>query len=625
MNWKLGFTAGAALVLSACGAASPPEAVQLPTREPAATGAEPAADALAQLEGLQFEDFLEASHSILVMRRPESLTHAGVAALYAMGNDQLNDLSDEYLRETQELEVEILERLREYEGDPLTPNQRVWYDTYEWYLENQVRGHQFLYHNYPVHHFVGSYQDELSRLFTELQPMETRQDALDYISRLSQVQRQIDQVIEGLEIRAELGIIPPSFILDMAIGQMYGYLGIHSSDPDSIDPTRMEVFTVFSDKLNGIPGLSASEMADFQNQALMAVETSYIPGYVALLETLEGQRSIATSDAGVWKFPSGDDFYQYALRTQTSTDLSPEEIHELGLMEVERVRAEMRGIFAQLGYPEDEPFEISMNRAMTEGGSFSLGTSADKDEVLAEYERLIQEAEEASEGVFDLKPTTEVIVVGDRGYSGGGYYVPGTLDGTRPGAFHTGIDGISVPKFGMPTLAYHEAVPGHHFQIGIAQEIQLPSFQKEVFFNGYVEGWALYAERLAAELGLYEDNPYGDLGRLRLELLRAARLVTDTGIHAKQWTRNQARAYLTDTLGGSRWAHEADRYIVLPGQANSYKIGMEKIIELRERAQTELGEAFDLKEFHRAVLENGSVPLEILENLIEEYIYKASG
>jgi uncharacterized protein (DUF885 family) len=623
MLWRFSLPLAVLFALAACGPA--PETAETNVAPTDSIQSSPVS-ALQDLEKLEFEAFLNESHAVLLKRRPEALTAGGVAALYGLRNDQLNDLSDSYLRETQAFEAEILALLQGYEDDSLSPTQRIWYDTYEWYLDNQIRGHPYMYHNYPVHHFVGSYQDELSRLFTELQPMETEQDAQDYVTRLSQVERQIGQVIEGLEIRKEMGVVPPSFILDMAIGQMYSYLGTRTPDPSSIDASRLEVFQVFVDKLDDIPGLSSDEKATLREEALLHVEESFVPGYVDLLNTLVGQQAEATADAGAWKLPDGDGYYRYALRTQTSTDLTPDEIHDLGLEEVDRIHAEMRDIFKELGYPEDEPLSKSIDRAIQEGGSISQNSASGQAQVLEEYELLIREAEEAVEQAFDLKPTADVIVVGDRGYSGGGYYVPGALDGSRPGAFHTGIDGGSIPKFGMPTLAYHEAVPGHHFQIGITQDIELPSFQHEVFFNAYVEGWALYAERLAAELGLYDDDPYGDLGRLHLELLRAVRLVTDTSIHAKQWTREQARVYMMEALGDSRqrWPHEVDRYIVLPGQATGYKIGMLKILEIRDKAELELGESYELRDFHRAVLENGSMPLEILEIVVEQYLDSAS-
>ena len=218
--------------------------------------------------------------------------------------------------------------------------------------------------------------------------------------------------------------------------------------------------------------------------------------------------------------------------------------------------------------------------------------------------------------VFDMRPQAPVVVFADPAF--GGYYTPGAADGSRPGAFHATVSGSGIDRAEMPTIAYHEAIPGHHFQIALTQEMDLPTFRKYEFFNGHGEGWALYAERLASELGVYEDDPYGNVGRLRLELLRAARLVVDTGIHAKRWTREQARAYLEENVGG--WTHEVERYVAWPAQATGYKIGMIKILELRQRAMDQLGDDFDLKEFHNVVLGNGSLPLSILERLVDAYI-----
>jgi uncharacterized protein (DUF885 family) len=566
--------------------------------------------------------FLEQSHTMLLLRNPQALTEGGVANLYGQRNDRLNDLSDAYLRETQTLEAAILELLRGYDVNELTDEQQVWYRTYEWYLDNQVRGHGFLHHSYPVHHFVGSYHDELIRLFTEIHPMQTREDVEDYLARLELIDDQIAQLLEGLAIREELGILPPRLILDMAAGRIRGYLGMRSPDPESVNAQHLSIFSVFSSKLDGISELSAEERQDFRSSAVERIEQSFVPAYVQFLTTIDRLASVADDDAGVWKLPDGEAFYAYMLRTETSTDLTPLEIHQLGLAEVERIHGEMRDIFAQLEYPEGESLGQSLDRAIRDGGSFPLASQADREAVLAEYERLIDDIEGRLDPAFDFRPSTDVVVMGDRGYSGGGYYVPGSVDGSRPGAFHTGVDGGSVPHFGMPTLAYHEAVPGHHFQITIEQELVLPSFTKSVFFNAYVEGWGLYAERLAWELSAYESDPYGDLGRLHLELLRAVRLVTDTGIHSLQWTREEARAYMRDAMGDSRgrWIHEVDRYTVLPGQATGYKIGMLRILELRERAQDQLGDEFDLAQFHRVVLENGSLPLEVLDIVVERYI-----
>jgi len=203
----------------------------------------------------------------------------------------------------------------------------------------------------------------------------------------------------------------------------------------------------------------------------------------------------------------------------------------------------------------------------------------------------------------------------------GGYYVQGTADGSRPGSYHVSIQGQWRTKYTLQTIVYHETIPGHHFQIALAQTLDLPSFRNHLNFNAYAEGWALYAERLAWEIGLYDENPYGNIGRLEFELLRAARLVADTGIHAMGWERRQAQLYMDMTMGlPGQYSHEVDRYIVMPAQATGYKIGMIKMLELRQRAEDALGDQFDLREFHNVILGHGSMPLEILDNVVQDYI-----
>ncbi len=275
-----------------------------------------------------------------------------------------------------------------------------------------------------------------------------------------------------------------------------------------------------------------------------------------------------------------------------------------------RIQAELRGVFDDLGYPQDRPVGELIRRAIDEGGTL------DSSQVVAAYEAILGDIDRRVEAVFDLRPQAPVVVVPEPAF--GGYYTPGSADGSRPAAFHATVGGSGTNKAEMPTVAYHEAIPGHHFEATLSREMDLPTFRQYEFFNAHAEGWALYAERLAWELGVYEDDPYGNVGRLRLELLRAVRLVVDTGIHAQGWTRDQARAYMEENVGG--WTHEVERYAAWPAQATDYKIGMIKILELRQRAMDQLGDRFDLKEFHNVVLANGSLPLGILERLVDEYI-----
>jgi len=596
--------------------ASAPTAV-LPTAAPAPTPTQPAiAGIVAQLQGLPLDQFFDASYQQLLLRNPEGLTYSGMSEQFGLRNDRLNNLSDAYVRDTQKLEDAILEILRTYDRAALSPEQQVSYDVYEWYLDSRARGHDLVYCEYPIHFMVGSYDVELIRLFTEIHPLVTRQDVEDYISRLSQVDDQVAQVMEGLELREQAGTIPPNFIVEMALSNL--------RDIANSGTASTPFYTTFSQKLGAVRGLSDADKQVFRQAAQAEITRSVIPAFKALVGHFETLKTVATGDAGLWRLPNGEECYAYLLRRETSTDLTAEEIHAIGLSEVARLQAELRQAFDDLGYPKDASLGELLGRAVQEAGSYETQTQAGKDQAVAAYEALIGDMSERLTPVIDLSPRGKIAVVGDP--NSGGYYVPGSRDGSRPGAFHAYVGGSQIYKFAMATTAYHEAVPGHGFQTTIGMELDLPLFRTDLFFNGYCEGWALYSEQLAWELGMYADNPYGNIGRLQFELLRAVRLVVDTGIHAKRWTRDEATAYMNGAMGDpSGRFNEVDRYVAWPAQATGYKLGALKILELRQAAMDRLGDRYDPIEFHRVVLGNGMVPLEILERLVLEYVASKSG
>jgi uncharacterized protein (DUF885 family) len=562
------------------------------------------ADLVNDLEGLPFEAFLEASYRALLLRDPELVTETGLSEFLGVEDDRLTDISDAYIRETQQLESSILEILYSYDRASLTREQRLSADVYAWYLEDRVRGHAFMYNDYPVSPLIVALPNSLIHFFTEIHPVRNRQDAQDYISRLSQIQTKFDQLLEGLQLREEAGVIPSRFLVQWTRQEI-----------NQIAHGRaryLPFYTAFEEKLNTLNNLDRAAKRALLEAAEREIDASVIPAFQSLADYLGHLESVATTDEGVWKFANGKAYYAYALRHHSTTELSADEIHELGLQEVDRIRAEMRTIFNGLGYPQGENLVALFARVAQDGGSYRGR------EILAQYEAIIEAAKQHLGEAFGRFPGAEVVVIG---VPRGGFYVPPAVDGSRPGAFYASVTG-EEPRFGMPTLAYHEAIPGHHFQIALAQELDLPSFRRGVTFTAYAEGWALYAERLAWELGFYEDDPYGNLGRLQMEAFRAARLVVDTGIHAKRWTYEEAVSYLLEKTGLPRdmVEFEVARYIVWPGQAVAYKIGMLKILELRERATERLGDAFGLKEFHNVILGCGSVPLPILEQIVEEYI-----
>jgi len=604
---------------------SPTSIPELDESPPPATKTSPVAEQILEidssidevisgLEGLPIDEFFDASFTQLLLREPELLTELNLSAQFGMQNDQLNDISDAYLKETQRLEAAILSQLLTYDRQTLTPEEQLSYDIYLWTLEDMVQGHKFMYHNYPLSNFINSYNFTITTLLTELHPLSNRQDAEDYIQRLSQVETQVHQLLEGRNIDEEMVILPQDPIIGMALSNLADYIGLGSST----EATRIPVYSVFNESIELISELSVDEKNEFRTAALEQVENSFVPGFLKLIEHLEHLQPLADDKAGVWKLPKGDAYYAYKLRQETSTELTPDEIHELGKVEVERIQAEMRELFTELGYPEDESFSHSLGRAIQEGGVYDTSTQAGKNVYISDIEQLIEEADQRMGDLFDIGPNYEVRVVPSNSCC---YYIAGAPDGSRLGAYYTDVSGGQLRKFTQPTIAYHEAVPGHHYQIATGQALDLPMFRKGGGYNGFVEGWALYAERLAYEIGLYESDPYGDIGRLYLELLRAVRLVADTGLHARGWTREETRDYIDQSMGGpGPFSYEVDRYTVMPAQATGYKIGMLKILELRQRAKDALGNQFDIKEFHNIVIGNGSLPLEILEQLVDEYI-----
>ena len=321
--------------------------------------------------------------------------------------------------------------------------------------------------------------------------------------------------------------------------------------------------------------------------------------------------------------PDGAAYYAYLLRENTTTTLKPDEVHQLGLSEVTRIEGEMRALLDANGFA-GQAIGAAMEQLAKDPRFLFPNDDKGRAGIMTEYQRLLADATERSKQLFLTMPRAKLEVWRvpefKQATAPGAYYEGAAMDGTRPGVFYVNLRDLSEnPKWSMPTLAYHEGVPGHHLQISIAQELQgLPQFRKFIPFTAYEEGWALYTEWLAKQAGWYQGDPFGDLGRLQAELFRAVRLVVDTGIHAKRWTREQAIAYMREKtgMGEKEVTAEIERYIVMPGQACAYKVGMLKLQELRARAQRELGEKFDQREFHDVVLKNGALPLEILEEQI---------
>lgn len=585
-----------------------PTAPATHTAPPAPLATTPAESLADQLAGLSLTDFFEITWRALTVRSPETIVTLGLTDIYDIGSVALDDISDAYIRETYQLAQIILDALRQYDRAALTAEEQVSYDVYLWYLEDLLAGQEFMYNDYPATFFtVNSVPESLIQFFRDLHPVDSLPDARDYIARLRLVDAKFDQLLRGLQLREEKGIIPPRFATQWAL---YGTLKSLVSAPAN----RTPFYSAFAEKVNVLTDASAEEKKTLLEEAETAIEEVVLPAYRKLYDYLRHLEEIGSLKDGVWQFANGEAYYAYLLRHYTTTDMSVAEIHQLGLQELERIHAEMRAIAADLGYSENLTLAQLYDRVATDSGT--LRGSA----VLDAYQRLISDAGENLDEVFDIRPQAEVVVVSD---PYGGYYIAPAYDGSRPGMFFatTGVE----QSYAMPTLAYHETIPGHHWQIALAQELKLPAFRMGMGFLGYTEGWALYAERLAWELGWYADDSYGNLGRLQAEAFRAARLVVDTGIHSLGWTFAQAEDFFSQNTGFERGdsvdpQQQIARYIVWPGQSTAYYVGFLKLLELRQRAMEQLGERFDLVAFHRLILENGAVPLEILEVLVDRFI-----
>ncbi len=603
-------------LLGGCGPTQPAGSSPLPPTAPAAATArattvptqEAPSSLTAGLAGLDFDTFLEASYRRLLLRDPEAVVKAGLVGYYGASKDRLTDISEPYVRETQQLETAVLALLRSYDRAQLTAGQQLSYDIYEWYLDDRVRGHPYAYHDFPVSFLITTSIPKQLLEFFDYFPITSPQDVQDYITCLSQVDDKFDQLIAGLQRREQAGVTPPGFLIPWYLGELQQIArGPARSTPH---------YTGLAAKVEAL-GLSAQEQEDLLATARQEIEASVLPAYAALVSYLQHLQTVVSDDIGAWRLSDGAGYYAYTVRHFTTTEMTPEEIHELGKQELVRIRAEMRAIFDQLGYPQDEDLAQLYNRVARDGGMVSGS------EVAAVFEGYIRDAEERTAAVFDMRPRAEVIVVAGQE---GDYYSWPAVDGSRPGMFYARVSG-SQPRYRLPSLTYHETVPGHHYQIALALELPLPSFRKGADFLGYVEGWALYAERLAHDLGFYADDPYGNLGRLQMEAFRAARLVVDTGIHAKQWSFGQAVDFMVENTGMQRQYVESEvaRYAMWPGQALAYDVGFLKILELRQKAQDQLGGRFDFKEFHNVLLSNGAVPLDVLEHIVDDYIAANKG
>ena len=551
---------------------------------------------------------------------------SGMRMLEGLGlrghNAELGDMSPAKSREDFATIRGIYETLHEYDRDKLTGQDALSFDILSFFLEQQAQSEKFMWHDYPVNQISGA-QSQFPEFMTGIHHLEDGLDCEHYVARLNLAPQFFAGVQEQLELRASRDIIPPTFAVQGALEQVREFAATPAQDN--------VLYRSYMARVEKFEEDARSDCQALAPQVLDAVNNAIKPTYLGLQAVLERLLTRADTNHGVWKLPDGDAYYALKLREHTTTDITADEVHDLGLAEVARISAEMDGILVAEGYTDGTVGERMS--ALSDEARFQFpNTDQGREAALEEYRRIIREIESGMSEMFDLtiESPVEVRRVPEFREDGapGAYYQGPAQDGSRPGVFYANLrDMGEVPRYGMRTLAYHEAVPGHHYQTALQTElVGVPMFRRMLPFTAFSEGWALYAERLAWEQG-FQNDPYDNLGRLQDEMLRAVRLVVDSGLHHKRWTREQAIDYMLEHTGQDRASvvTEIERYMVWPGQATAYKVGMIRILALREQAKEALGDRFDIRAFHRTVLENGDVPLFLLEQQVQRYIERERG
>ena len=556
--------------------------------------------------GAFFDDF----SAEWMLRRPSQSTQSRyfTGAEQDRLDRQLTPETAAWRRGTVEQAGRGLRELAAFDRSRMSNTERVSADLMQWQLQIIVDGEPFLDYDFPLDQFAGA-NVRLPNLMTVVHPVRTETDARNYVTRLREMDDRLSEATQEAARRAGKGILPPRFVLRSTISQMQQFLGSPAGDNPLV--------ATFAERMKGVRTLTDMQRQQLRDEATKIVESEVYPAWRKAIALLESQLARATDDAGVWRFKDGAAIYAHKLKLFTTTNMTAEQINELGLREVNRIEGEMDAVLRKLGRTTGTVKErIEKLRADLSYPASNEGRAR----IMADIDVIIRDAEKRADVLFDLRPKARVIAQPYpqfRWASAAASYTAPPLDGSRPGIYQMPLRPQYMTRFGLRTLVYHETVPGHHFHSAFSVEnTKLPKFRQVGALGGISaigEGWALYAERMVAQEAWYEGDLEGLLGQLDDELFRARRLVVDTGLHAMRWTREQAIDYGIE-------ASEVERYVTNPGQACSYKIGQLEIFRLCDKARTELGQRFHVKDFHNVVLSAGTVPLTILEREVDAYI-----
>ncbi len=572
-------------------------------------------------ESKKVNDYFQKSFDARVALSPEFQTRLGIKTDYG----KLDDNSPAAAERELQMDKEQLAWLTDSVNvDALSKDALLSYKLFRQKLENSIDDYKYRLYNCPVNQMHGA-QSGMPAFLINMHRIDSVADAEAYISRLNGFEKYFAQVVENLKEREAIDIAPPKFVYDKVVQDSENILVGQPFDTSTKESTLLEDFMKKVNQLE-IDEATKSKLKEQANQALL---TSVKPAYEGLIAFIKEQKERASTDDGAWKFQDGEAFYNNALKRTTTTDLTANEIHEIGLAEVARIHSEMDAIRQKVGFKDSLQDFFEFMR--TDKKFYYSQDQKGKDAYLAEAVRIIDSMETRLDEIFITKPKAKLMVKAVESFreksAGKAFYNRPAADGSRPGIYYANLyDMESMPTYQMEALAYHEGTPGHHMQLAIQQELEeVPMFRKFGGYTAYSEGWGLYSEFIPKEMGFYAD-PYSDFGRLAMELWRACRLVVDTGIHSKKWTREEGIKYYTDNTPNAEMdaVKMVERHIVMPGQATAYKIGMMKILELRQKAKDAIGDNFDIREYHEVVLSHGAIPLNVLEDFVDEYIASKS-
>ncbi|MBL8530580.1 MAG: DUF885 domain-containing protein [Hyphomonadaceae bacterium] len=592
---------------------------------PAAT-ATPPADPGASLAALLDRTAIE-----ILRRSPERATSLGVSEAQAGGRyiDRVSDVSKEAQRAYRSMLETAVRELSQIDRNALTSADAVTLDVVRTSFENSVANSRFEAGGgagapYVVTQLTGVYSS-MPDFLSEQHPLRTREHAEAYIARIESFVGQLDQETNIIGEDAGAGVIPPDFAIDRALEQLNTFV--------RTAPSQTNLVQALARRLPDNPEVPESERAAFVARAEAAVRDRVMPAYQRQMDALRAVRPRAVHEAGVWRLPQGAEMYRAALRSRTTTEMSPDEIHRTGTELIAQFNSEMDAILRAQGMTRGSVAQ-RIQALSRRRDQLYPNTDAGRQQILDDLNAQTREITALMPRAFNTLAQAPLeirrVPVFTEAGAPGGYYQRAALDGSRPGAYYINLRNTAEwPRFTLPTLNYHEGVPGHHWQISIQQEAgDMPFIRRALLgFSAFSEGWALYAEQLADELGIYNANPLGRLGYLQSATFRASRLVVDTGMHHLRWSREQAIRSMMEATGDqeSSVTTEIERYAVWPGQACSYMVGRLEINRLRDQARATLGDQFDLKSFHDIMLRNGAVPLSVLERIMQEWAATVSG